>query len=390
MDNAGTPPSLQGQWRGALTDQNGQHGFVVMNLDGAGTRFAGTCYVFENQTGGSGAVYSVRVTAEPEGIRGDGATVAVTDPVNNRLITIAEASAAAPDFTLPMQMSFSASLVDPNRIEVHWSTSVGSRGTAQLARMDPTRFSELHAERVNWVGFKQATTLAIRNHVLFRGQSAPWRLRTSFHRAGRADILKFSTTDIEQLRREISGELNYLFPTHDAQHHTALMALAQHHDYPTPLLDWTRSPYVAAYFACRKIVSGDGTVRPRVYELNLDALAKVAPPAQTILAPLLTMVSLEPLPIHNPRVIPQQSLVTFCNIDDIEEWLADRERQAGEPIIRAFDIVSDPVEVMSDLRLMGIHAGSLFPGLDGVCRSLAERNFMREPEPVDAGDVSSN
>jgi hypothetical protein len=185
----------------------------------------------------------------------------------------------------------------------------------------------------------------------------------------------------------VSGVLSYLFPVEDARHHTALMALAQHHGYPTPLLDWTRSPYVAAYFAFRDAVRGDPDFKPRVYALDLDALARRAPPAPTIEAPFLTVAPIEPLPIHNPRVVPQQSWVTFCNVDDVETWLMDMERRTGDKLIYAFDITGDPARIMSELRLMGMHAGALFPGLDGVCRSLAEKNFTREPEPVAAREV---
>jgi hypothetical protein len=48
----------------------------------------------------------------------------------------------------------------------------------------------------------------------------------------------------------------------------------------------------------------------------------------------------------------------------------------------------DPLRILAELRLMGIHAGSMFPGMDGVCRSLAERYATGLAQPVLAVDVS--
>jgi hypothetical protein len=51
----------------------------------------------------------------------------------------------------------------------------------------------------------------------------------------------------------------------------------------------------------------------------------------------------------------------------------DRE---GKKYLSAIDLlIRDRRQVVRDLRYMGITAGSLFPGLDGACEELADRNF---------------
>ena len=64
------------------------------------------------------------------------------------------------------------------------------------------------------------------------------------------------------------------------------------------------------------------------------------------------------------------------NVDDIEAHIADVENKSSIKYIEAFDLpVKDRNHIMNELTLMGITAGSMFPGLDGACESLKERNF---------------
>ena len=75
-------------------------------------------------------------------------------------------------------------------------------------------------------------------------------------------------------------------------------------------------------------------------------------------------------------MVPQQSVSTITNVDDIETYIREMEDRESQTFLSAVDLpVSARDEVFSELAYMGITAGSMFPGLDGTCEELRERNF---------------
>ncbi|MDT3778261.1 hypothetical protein PJI16_11905 [Nitrospira sp. MA-1] len=99
-------------------------------------------------------------------------------------------------------------------------------------------------------------------------------------------------------------------------------------------------------------------------------------PQLVMLATAVPHVSIgEFLAIENERMIPQQAASTVTNVDDIESYIKLKE-SPGKTYLSAIDLpASERDKVVQELRFMGITAGSLFPGLDGACEELKDRNF---------------
>jgi hypothetical protein len=148
-------------------------------------------------------------------------------------------------------------------------------------------------------------------------------------------------------------------------------------------LDWSESPYVAAFFAFDCLTDRQTWPakkdRPPVRVFTFDRARwdqLNRPRARTLRDPCPDFQFTHPAAHSNPRYYPQQSVAAFSTVEDIEGFVAAHEQQHKETYITRIDIhATEREQVEDDLRFMGITAASLFPGLEGACKSLAAELF---------------
>lgn len=365
---------MDGQWiefNDELTDVP-----LVMNVDNLGSHFEATVY-FRHIDPPVFLKFRFTDSRRFEG-EADRTRIFTFDPRRNHYALWRDAKDSFGDGTVfPEWVRYSAA-VDGRNLNFMWSTNLG-KTTHQLSTWEPDQPSMLDSTEMSWNEFKTHVSSLGALSPLFRGQSTPWKLRTSFHRKGRADIFRFLQHDVPMLHRHLSSRTRHLFDLSSPDQTGAFLNLAQHHGYPTPLLDWTYSPFIAAFFAFRGITNSSSRREPvRIVVLD-PAWMTEFPQLPFAERPGLNFSILNFIALENERVIPQQSVSAISNVDDIESYIAMKQRSAkrAEPYLSAIDIpASERRAAFRELAYMGITAGALFPGLDGACEELKERNFV--------------
>jgi hypothetical protein len=230
---------------------------------------------------------------------------------------------------------------------------------------------------------------ALRNWA-FRGQAdAQWALRTTLSRHIEVSgVCEQAWPRQEQRIRRIFERKSHLFlkdPPHDDE--LEWLSLMQHHGAPTRLLDLTWSPYAAAFFALEK-----ATGPAAVWAFNLPLLWSIhdrrrvgglriseADPREPGVYERYYLENRHSFvwqgdPFRMPqRVIAQSG--TFLLVGHLGltvEQIIEGYPGSGELLIKfVLDTPRVREDAMASLYSMNITQATLFPGLDGLARSMA-------------------
>lgn len=214
----------------------------------------------------------------------------------------------------------------------------------------------------NWNDYHELVLKSFQNpNYVYRGQRDPeWLLEPALHRflkqkrVTQINYDKVKENHLNTFKLSIRGR-THIFEriSEDANE---LWSLGQHFGLKTPFLDFTLSPYVAAYFA---LSQESDTHHCVVYAVSKRFIGDAS-----------SLDIYEPRTDHNQRLLNQSGLfVYFSTLDNMASILAKTvvENTTKVKIRKILIPMTDRITALKHLESMNISSNTLFPDLQGAC-----------------------
>jgi len=243
----------------------------------------------------------------------------------------------------------------------------------------------------NWEAFEKEIASKLghgakspgRRRLLFRGQArASRKLQTTLERYSAKEFTEDQyyqlILGVKPAVESYTGkrwELPSVCPETDSnpmvEHAYEFMAYLRQHGFPSPLLDWSLSPYVAAFFAFRTSLTVNCNVAIFLYE-EAPTGAKFFHPDEPVIRTLKHNIT------SHERHFKQQSIYTVCRKQVRSEYYFCSHEDVFLRTEREQDLLlkyvipgSERDKALEKLQLMNITAYSLFGSEDSLMETLA-------------------